>query len=181
MKQLENAKLGLCERRFVEMRMTVTVAQFNMPGVHPLSEAVASEFACGEKPAAIARTLKMWPRTVYKVVQRLQETGSAQSRLRSGRSRTATSPRIVQMIRKRVQRNPGLSQRKTAPEVNLSPRSLGRIVKGHLRLHSYKRVTRQALTPAQIKKRKELSKKLLALLRGGRHLDVIWTDEKKSK
>jgi len=116
--------------------------------------------------------------TLWKTVKRFQAQGSLEDRPRAGRPRTATARRVVEAVRARIRRNPRLSEAKAAPELGISRRSFGRIVKDRLGMRPYKHVARQQLTALQKAKRLERCKTLLRFLKSGRHLVTVWSDEK---
>lgn len=132
----------------------------------------------GMKTADIVRTTGFKKRTVYDAVKRYQETGGTADRPRSGRPTTVTTPKNVQKIRCRIQRNPERSMRKMAKELNISTERVRNIVKKKLNLHSYKIACLQFLNDTMKEKRLHKSRRILRLVRGARLLKVLFTDEK---
>ena len=145
---------------------------------HVLRPGVIWLYRGGQTVDSIARLLKMHRGTVWKTVKRFQAQGSLEDRPRAGRPPTATARRVVEAVRARIRRNPRLSQAKAAPELGISRRSFGRIVKDRLGMRPYKHVARQQLTALQKAKRLERCKTLLRFLKSGRHLVTVWSDEK---
>uniref|UniRef100_A0A7I4XX48 HTH_Tnp_Tc3_2 domain-containing protein n=1 Tax=Haemonchus contortus TaxID=6289 RepID=A0A7I4XX48_HAECO len=86
----------------------------------------------------ISKQLQIPLKTVYNNVNRYKATGTMEDKPRKGRPKSATTKKIVKIVREKIRRNPRRSERKMAFEVGISARSVGRIVTSHLRLRSHK-------------------------------------------
>lgn len=75
---------------------------------------------------------------VSRTIARYRDTGSVARREGSGRTRTVTSEEMIQKVKELIQRNPGLSGRQMAQEMNISFQSMQRILKHDLKLKPYK-------------------------------------------
>ncbi|EYC34439.1 hypothetical protein Y032_0001g415 [Ancylostoma ceylanicum] len=118
------------------------------------------------------------PRTVRRAISRFRDTGGITDRPRSGRPRTAVVRKNVEIIRKRIGRNPKRSMRKMAEDLKISDRSVRRIVQGKLNCRSYRLQKCQALTSENKHKRVEICRALLERAADGRHLKFVFSDEK---
>lgn len=86
--------------------------------------------------------------------------------------------RVVEMVRKRVQRNPRRSMRARAKEVNISRTSLRRIVKQDLRLKALKMQHRHLISTASKKKRLDKGQMMLQEIQSAANKVLVWYDEK---
>ncbi|KAI6649038.1 hypothetical protein LOD99_6921 [Oopsacas minuta] len=83
---------------------------------------------------------------------------------RSGRPKSITTPRMKNLVRDRIRRNPLRSMRKMAAEVHISKGSMQNLVKNELDFRSYKRKTVHFLSETIKLKRLSRSKGLLTRL-----------------
>lgn len=114
---------------------------------------------------------------VYRTITRYNETGSIKKRHGGGHSKTATSPEMVRKVKARIQRNPRQSAVQLAKNLNVSARSMGRILKNELRLKPYKIQKVQDLTLAQKAVRLARAKVLKHLHVGGELENLVFSDE----
>jgi inhibitor of nuclear factor kappa-B kinase subunit alpha len=126
----------------------------------------------------IVKQLGISRRTVQAAVRRFKTLGSYKDRVGRGRKRSATSPRFVNIIRKRIKRNPRRSMRKLAQQLGISKDSVGRIVKKKLKMYPYKRQKSHGLTAPMMEKRRRLSASLIKRFSDGRHSQIVFSDEK---
>lgn len=140
--------------------------------------AVVELHKAGIGTADIVRTTGYKKRTVYDAVKRYKETGGTADRPRSGRPITATTPEIINKLRCRIRRNPGVSENKTATELGISRERVQNIVKTKLRLHSYKIARVHFLNEAMKTKRLQKCRRMRRLVGNGRLSKVLFTDEK---
>lgn len=77
----------------------------------------------------IAKALKLRREQVHCVVQRFKETGWIEDRQRSGRPRITMISVLRNMVKKKIQRNPQRSIRKSAKEHNVDCESIRRLVR----------------------------------------------------
>ena len=61
---------------------------------------------------------------------------------RSGRPKSVTTPRVKNLVRERIRRNPQRTLRKMAAEVHISRGSMQNLVKNELNLGSFKKEDR---------------------------------------
>ena len=110
----------------------------------------------------VTTQLNVCRKTIYNVMKRFQECGTTSSKPIPGRNRSVRTRRIIEVVKKRVRRNPRRSMRKTAKELNISSETtLRRVVKDDLGLKAYKMVRRQLISQASKKKRLNRGKKML--------------------
>lgn len=85
---------------------------------------------------------------------------------------------MIRKVQKRIERNPRRSGRKMARELNISQRSMQRILKDELGLKPLKFQKAQDLNDKQKKVRLERAKELLRLAESGRLPNLVFSDEK---
>lgn len=149
-----------------------------MVAPNSMRDAIIALHKKGKTTKEIVKTLDVARRTVQFTVKRYKELQSNKDRAGRGRKKTATSSRVVEIVRKRIKRNPRRSQRQMASDIGISPRSIGRIVKSRLNLYPYTPQICHALTDDMKQKRKERCKKLLSRFARGRHSSIVFSDEK---
>ena len=110
----------------------------------------------------IIKQLKVPKSTVYDTVARFKELGDDKDCPRSGRHRTACTPKIIKSACKRVRRNLKRSIKKMVQEMNISPKTIRTIIKTDLKLSPFKLKKLHQLTDFQ-KKIKE-SEQILSSL-----------------
>ena len=102
--------------------------------------------------------------TVRYAIKRYKATGSNADRKRSGRPKTATTPKNRRKVKGRIDRNPNSkvnSIRKMGKAIGISPKSTHRILKKDLHLKSYKKTKAQKLSEAAKAKRMEKAQEFL--------------------
>lgn len=139
--------------------------------------AIVTLYRTGKGASSIARVLKMSERTVRYTITRFNEHGGLLDRPRSGRPRTACTATNRSIIKKRIERNPRRSMRQMARTLDISERSVRRIVKD-LGCHPYKLIKGHALTEEMKTKRLQNSRRLLRCITRGRYRSILFTDEK---
>ena len=132
----------------------------------------------GKTVKEIIKALSVTKWTVYRTIQRFNETGETSDRPRSGRPRSVRTPLLKKSVREKIRYNPKRSVQKMAKECNISTRTMGRLVHDDLGLKSYKFRKAQLLSDVNKKRRVEKCKKLRERFKDGRHLDILFTDEK---
>ncbi|XP_017478987.1 PREDICTED: uncharacterized protein LOC108368613 [Rhagoletis zephyria] len=95
-----------------------------------------------------------------------------------GRKRTVNTPRIPQIIKKRVQRNSRLSMRKIARETGIGRETVRLIAKKELHIKPYKIPRAQLLTDENKKVRLERCRQILRRAANARWDKILFTDEK---
>ncbi|VDO94379.1 unnamed protein product [Heligmosomoides polygyrus] len=102
----------------------------------------------GHPAAEIARRLQISARTVRHIVKQYTEEGTVEPRKRSGGPRTVNTLRLRKVIKKRIDRNNGLSMHRMAVDLGVSRRTTQKIVKQDLVLRSCRLYCGQTLTEA---------------------------------
>lgn len=115
---------------------------------------------------------------VIRTIKRFKQTGSITKRYGGGRRCTATGRRNVEIVRKRLARNSERSATQMATEMNISDRSVRRILKNKLDVKPFKRFRSQDLNALQRDKRFKRSKELLVMRRRGELPNLVFSDEK---
>lgn len=115
---------------------------------------------------------------VYRTINRYKETGSIQKRYGGGPKKTATSSEMVRKVKARVDHKSERSGRQMARDLNISQRSLRRILENKLKVKPYKRQKMQELTDAQKKVRLQRAKELLRLQKSNQLPNIVFSDEK---
>ncbi|EYC04280.1 hypothetical protein Y032_0089g2326 [Ancylostoma ceylanicum] len=108
----------------------------------------------GRTTAQIVKMLSLPRRTVQDKVRRFRELGNTEDRKGRGRPTTATGPRIVKVVRSRLDRNPKRSMRKMAKEVGIGRSSMRKIVREKLNLYPYRLQKAHALTDVMRKNKR---------------------------
>uniref|UniRef100_A0A915E849 Transposase n=1 Tax=Ditylenchus dipsaci TaxID=166011 RepID=A0A915E849_9BILA len=102
----------------------------------------------GKQVSAIANELGIDKSAVSKAVPRYRELGTLEDRHRSGRVATANKPVVQKKLKQKIGQNPQRSKRKMTKQLGISKRSVRRIVKQKLGMHSYKLQEVHLLTDA---------------------------------
>lgn len=126
----------------------------------------------------IAKLLAMSYKSVWRIVKRYQEQGTAADRPRSGRPRSVNTAQLRSRVKKRIKRNSCRSMRKMAKEVGVNRETLRLVVERDLGLRPYKLLQGQALTELQTSARMTKCRALLRRFANGRHREILFTDEK---
>ncbi|KAI6648131.1 hypothetical protein LOD99_11944 [Oopsacas minuta] len=99
-------------------------------------------FEEGKSPSEIDKLLK-FPNSrrklIYRTIKPYTDTGGRNDKRRSGLPRSVTTQRLKKVLRERIHRNPCRSMREMASELRISRRSIGRVVKRGLEIHSFQR------------------------------------------
>ena len=104
--------------------------------------AVIELFQSGHKKSEILKRLKMSKGRrmfVHRTIKRFQDTGKVKDRNKSGRPVSVTTPNVRKAVREQIRRNPRRSMRKMASVLNISRKSVQRIVRKDLGMKSFKR------------------------------------------
>ena len=78
---------------------------------------------------------------VYRAIKRFNEDHRIDDRPRSGCPRTARTSKVIKAVRSRNFRNPLRKQKIMAREMNISPRSMSRLIGTDLGMRAYHRRT----------------------------------------
>lgn len=141
-------------------------------------EAIVRLRESGMKPLAIARRLVIAKSTVYDVIKQWKQTGSIKEKLKSGRKRSVNTRKIRAIIKKRINRNDGVSMNKMSKDLKISRHSVQSIVHNELGLKSYRLLSGQVLNDKMKQNRLDKCKKLQDFFIMHRVEDVLWSDEK---
>lgn len=140
-------------------------------------------FLAGKSQQAIVRELQhlnVNRKFVYRTIKRYNDTGSIKKRYGGGVQRTATSPDMVRKVKQILQRNPCQSATQMAKELNISSRSIQRILKDDLHVKPYKKEELQDLTDDHKKVRLGKVKELKRQHAADESPNRIFSDEKVS-
>uniref|UniRef100_A0A7I4YZ41 Helix-turn-helix domain-containing protein n=1 Tax=Haemonchus contortus TaxID=6289 RepID=A0A7I4YZ41_HAECO len=142
-----------------------------------LRSAIITFHLQGVSAREIHQRLGVHRSVIYRTIKRYRELGTEDDR--SGRGRSANVPTTGDMRRERerIRRQPSQSARKISQEMGINESSLRRII-CKLGLKAYKKNKCQKLTDVQKEKRKERSRELFRRFGNGRHLRILFTDEK---
>mgnify|MGYP002716655119 CR=1 FL=1 len=150
-------------------------------GVYENRIAVLALFRCGKRAKDIFSTLKplgISERFVFRTIARFKQTGETVDRVRSGRPRCVRTKEVVNAVRARIRRNPLHKQTILSRDMNISPRTMSRILKDDLHVGAYKRYTRHLLTAKLKEIRQVRSQALLTTYGESQFHDILFTDEK---
>ena len=86
----------------------------------------------------VMKQLKVCRKTVYNVMKQCYQTGTTVSKPIPDCSRSARTKNVVQAIKKRLQQNPSRSMWQTAKDLQMSERSVRRVVKEDLGFKVYR-------------------------------------------
>lgn len=126
----------------------------------------------------ILQKLKISRMFVHRTVNRFLETGSVKDRPREGRPRSVRSPAAVKAVAARIRRNPVRKQTIMSRELNISKRTMSRILSEDLGLKAYRRSTGHFLTPRLMQQRELKCRRLLQRYANNGHRRILFTDEK---
>lgn len=132
----------------------------------------------GKRACEIVRILKTNRQMVYRTLKRYNESGSTNKRYGGGRAITATSPSNVKKVRERLRRNPHRSARKMSRELQISERSVRRILKNKIHMFPYKIQKVHELTSKKKATRLERVKSLKRRHVRGELNNLVFSDEK---
>ena len=140
--------------------------------------AVIELFKKGTRQCDISRLLGMPKQTVSDTVRRYRELGHSGDRPGRGRKRSVNTPSVRRKITKRIKRNPRVSMRKIAREIEVNRETVRRIAKDDLNLKPYKLRRVQLLTDEDEVKRLQRCRLLKQRAAEGRWETILFTDEK---
>ncbi|EYB90863.1 hypothetical protein Y032_0213g2299 [Ancylostoma ceylanicum] len=123
----------------------------DMSPPNPDRAAILSLGKNGHSISKIARLLKLYRETVRRTPKR----GTLEDLPCSGRPVSVATPRLKKIVAQRIKRGAARSMRKTATELNVSERTMRRVVRGQLSMFSYKYQKKQGLTEAQKRQEKK--------------------------
>ncbi|KIH55942.1 hypothetical protein ANCDUO_13887 [Ancylostoma duodenale] len=124
----------------------------------------------GHSVSEIARLLKLHRETVRRTLKR----GTLEDIPRSGRPVSSATSRLKKIVAKRIERNSARSMRKMATDLNVSERTMRRVVHGQLRMFPYKFQKKHGLIKTQKKGRREKCVGLLTRAERGEYLLTLF-------
>uniref|UniRef100_A0A1I8AJ17 Helix-turn-helix domain-containing protein n=1 Tax=Steinernema glaseri TaxID=37863 RepID=A0A1I8AJ17_9BILA len=95
---------------------------------------VISLFKLGRSGPDIRRLLKLHRMEVKRVLNRYKQTGSIRNRKRQRFECPVRTSVMIEAVRDRVKRNPNRSMRKMAKELNISGKSMRRVIREDLKM-----------------------------------------------
>lgn len=122
--------------------------------------------------------LQLSEQFVRRTIKRFEETGTIKKRYGGGRRCTATACPNIERVRHRLTRNAERKVPQMAQDLNVSVRSVGRILKRKLKTHPMKKYKCHELTALLRSKRLERAKALIRLLDRGELSNLVFSDEK---
>lgn len=142
-------------------------------------EAIIALYKNGKSQKEIVSLLKVLQPTVSKAIYRFKELGTSADRPRSGRPTKVSTPKMIERIRSRINRNPTQSMRKMAKQLGVDKKTVQNIVKKKLKRRSYKTPSGQVLSEAAKQSRLEKCRHLKKLFKNQNFLrTVLFSDEK---
>ena len=103
-------------------------------------------------------------KTILKWVQNLRVTGSAMPKKPVGRPKSVRIPENIAAVRTSIEQSPSRSARKHASALEISDRTVRRILHCDLKLHPYKIMVTQELSPTDWGKRKDCCNEILTVV-----------------
>lgn len=143
-----------------------------------LRGAVLAFHLINKKPVEIAKMLNVQPKTVYRIIQRYQETGTTDDRPKSGRPATVNTPKLRARIKQLIKRNNQRSMRRIAKDVGVGKDTIRNMIKKNFGLYPYKLLQAQLLTERHKLGRLQKCRAMLSRFRNKGHRRVLFTDEK---
>lgn len=143
--------------------------------------AVIALHKCGKNANQIFELLKplgISKMFVYRAINRFVESSQLEDRPRSGRPRVARTSAVVKAVRERIRRNPLRKQKIMSRELDISTRSMSRLIRDDLNMKAFRRSTGHLLTPNLKQIRLERCKRLLHWHADNGHENILFTDEK---
>lgn len=143
--------------------------------------AVIALHKCGNSASQIFTLLKklgISKMFIYRTIDRFLESSQVEDRMRSGRPRVVRTSGAIKTVRERIRRNPLRKQKIMAREMDISLRSMSRLIRDDLHMKAFRRCTGHLLTPRLKQIRLERCKKLLQWHASNGHENILFTDEK---
>lgn len=115
---------------------------------------------------------------IHYTIRRLKDIGGIEDRKRTGRPRSVRTPARIKQVGRIIRKKPQSAVRKLSRKLNVSHRSLRRIIHKDLGLKAFKKRKQHGLTAAQRKKRFERCKLLLQRFKPLDVNFIAFSDEK---
>ena len=110
-------------------------------------EAIVAALLAGKTNKEVVEQLKVSAKTVYNVKKRFEAGKGLGHQSGAGRPKSVTTPRLINAIKSRVARNPVQTMRGMARDLNVSEKTVRRIVKKNLKAKSFARNQKSSNTP----------------------------------
>ena len=140
-------------------------------------EAIVAALLAGKTNKEVVEQLKVSAKTVYNVKKRFEAGKGLGHQSGAGRPKSVTTPRLINAIKSRVARNPVQTMRGMARDLNVSEKTVRRIVKKNLKAKSFARNQKFLLTDRIKISRLERCKKILNKLKKKTPI-ILFIDEK---
>lgn len=115
--------------------------------------------------------------TILRWVQSFRSVGTVMNKRPPGTHRAVRTPENVERVRQAILRSPGRSARRHSSELNISDRSVRRILHNDLGFHPYKMAMVQQLNPDDYVKRLNFARELRTILDQNENIILFTTDE----
>ena len=115
---------------------------------------------------------------MYNNTKRYKMKGTTDGKHVPRRERPIRTKRLIDIVRKRVQRNGRRSMRATVKELNISQTTMMRIVKDDLRLKALEIQCRQLISASKKQKQLDRGRKMFAKISSACNKVFIWLYEK---
>ena len=144
-----------------------------------LQKVVALQHQNGDNPTKVFRDLNgvIGLRAVKRWYKMIDETGSINLSVSSGRPRTARTNANIKKVKQKLQRKK-VSTRGLALDLDISHESARRILRDDLGCRPYKHVIEPALTEEHKEKRKKFANWIRTNFRKQETLKILFSDEK---
>ncbi|CAF1481933.1 unnamed protein product [Rotaria magnacalcarata] len=141
---------------------------------------VLSKYRNGDTPTKIFRDLSggVGLATVKRWCQMIRQYGSIKLSSPPGRPRMVRTSENIRKVKNRCRRKRRVSARKLSMELDISERSVRRILKNDLGLRPYKKIVEPALSDDQKIKRKQFANWVRTNFRKEKTLKILFSDEK---
>jgi len=115
--------------------------------------------------------------TILRWVNNLRTSGSLMKKKPPGPQPTARTPENVERVREAILQSPGRSARRHSAELQMSNRTVRRILHGELHFHPYKLAVVQELKETDYPQRMEFAQQMLGLYEENEDLMLLMSDE----
>ncbi|CAF1539176.1 unnamed protein product, partial [Didymodactylos carnosus] len=145
-----------------------------------LQKVVFSKYEKGDGPTKIFRDLNggLSLATIKRWCKMIRDTGTIQLSYPPGRSRVVHTSAAIQKVKSRLRRKKNVSVRKLSRELNISRRTVGRILKNDLKCHPYKKIIEPKLTDSHKAERKKFANWVRNNFQKEQIMKILFLDEK---
>ncbi|CAF1494370.1 unnamed protein product [Adineta ricciae] len=141
---------------------------------------VLSKYQNGDTPTEIYRDLNggVGLATIKRWCQMIRRSGGIKLASPPGRPRIVRTKENIRKVKNRLRRKKRVSARKLSMELDISDRSVRRILRNDLGLRPYKKIIEPALSDDQKVKRKQFANWVRTNFRKKETLKILFSDEK---